>query len=421
MSERTPLKNPPSSSQKNQEKSKSLSPPGKSKILPPLTTSEVVPTIEEEPEIVDKEEKLKFLAFLKKHPEIIPLSRTNKPKWVNYFLKTQENYYNILTGTTSIEKSHRTNEELQFSNHYCDEKTLNPGDFVIVFPNPDHNKYKSSIDFTYNFPEITKILTKVLFTPIMTPVAKIKENILMRMFAKVFKELTDADNPGKKTKFIKRLLDKSDGKININNQNLYSDFKISQKNEKINIKGGFMEEKNGKWFRTGETAKDLCTLMRHLVILKVTKEMGFKTRMFLSNDGDEIYLVLHADEDNLRETAEEIEMDKEIDISMCNLTCLEPIDMNFRPLRLHSSLLTKWKKEDDVRIDIIILLEKINFQKISKECGDKFYVDSKKKPDIMDEPIIPMVTWKAYRFYLTKVAEKVSILFEFNLKTPFIF
>ena len=404
MSEKTPLKNSPSSPQNNLEKSK---------ISFPLATNAVVPTLEEEPEIIDKEEKLKFLAFLKKFPEIIPLSRTNKPKWVNYFLKTEENYYNILTGTSSIEKDHKKNEQLHFFNHYSDEKTLNPGDFVIVFPNPDHDKYRSSINFTYNFAETSRILTKILVAPMMTPIAKIKENILMRMFAKAFMELDDSDKIGKKTKFIHRLLDKTDGKININNPKLYSDLKISQKTEKINIKGCFMEEKSGKWFRTGETTRDLCTLMRHLIILKVSKEMGFKTRMFLSNDGDEIYLVLHADEDNVKETAQEIEIDKEIDISMCNLTCLEPIDLNFRPLRLHSSLKTKWckEKDDEVRIEILKLLDEINFQKISKEGGDKFYVDDKKKPDILDEPPISMVTWNAYKFYLTEVSEKVTILF----------
>lgn len=403
MSERTPLKNPPSSPQKNLDKSK-ISVPF------PLATSTIVPQIEEEVEIVDKEEKLKFLTFLKKFPEVIPISRTNKPKWINYFLKTQENYHNILTGISSIEKDHKTNEDLDFSNHYMDEKTLNPGDFVIVFPNPDHPRYRSSIDFTYNFAETSRILAKILFAPIMTPLAKMKLNILMRSFAKAFKGLNDADKIGKKTKFIQRLLQKSEGKISLNNPNLYSDLKISQKIDKINIKGGFMEERNGKWFRTGETAKDLCTLIRHLVVLKLTKEMGFKTRMFLSNDGDEIYLVLHADEDNVGEMAQDLEMDKEIDISMCNLTCLEPIDSFFRPLRLNSTLKEKWAKEDGLRIEILRLLDEIDYKKISKECSDKFYVDDTKKPDIFDEPPISMVTWKAYKFYLTKVAEKVTLL-----------
>jgi len=80
---------------------------------------------------------------------------------------------------------------------------------------------------------------------------------------------------------------------------------------------------------------DFCTLIRNLIVLKLTKLGGFKVRQFLSRNGKYIYIVLHASQENLKIQATLDEIDKEISLSQIDLFSLEPIDKKLRPLRIN--------------------------------------------------------------------------------------
>lgn len=55
--------------------------------------------------------------------------------------------------------------------------------------------------------------------------------------------------------------------------------------------------------RTGEPCYDFYTLLRNMILIKLSYEGGFKIRTFVSSNGKEIYAVFHLSEQNLRAAA----------------------------------------------------------------------------------------------------------------------
>jgi len=88
-------------------------------------------------------------------------------------------------------------------------------------------------------------------------------------------------------------------------------------------------------------------LIRNAIWIRLAK-VGFEMRHFLSKNGELIYTVLYADDDNLKITAEKDKLQKCLNFEFTDIFSLEPIDKNLRPLRLHEDLwLNIWEFDTD--------------------------------------------------------------------------
>ena len=78
-------------------------------------------------------------------------------------------------------------------------------------------------------------------------------------------------------------------------------------------------------------------------MIKLTRA-GFKLRSFMSHDGENIYTVIYAADENLSITAEKDKMNKRLNFEFSDLLSMEPVDSSLRPLRIHSSI---WMDDTD--------------------------------------------------------------------------
>ena len=320
---------------------------------------------------------------------------------------------------------------IEYTGTYHDEKEFVHGDYVMIFPNPDHPSYSSKLNFTFNFTEMNQLMNK-FFLP-NPHWDQNYSNCFNRAMAIAFKELKDAEKKGKKPHFIQRLNDKAGStKERPANDDLYDDLDISFFDEKINVGGGYLiqdnasvrqsafplkEKKKGPWVRSKEVVRDMCTLLRHVCMTKLAKEYGFKMRSFLSDDGTKIFLVLHAEQRNLHLVAEECQIDKELELAISDIMSLEPLDSSYRPLRLHGFITVKnylaknnmqTPENEQLRKQIIEQLERIKYEKIARRLNCKLFLKRSGEGDIINEVHVSVMTWKHYLRYLTDVAEKVE-------------
>lgn len=81
-------------------------------------------------------------------------------------------------------------------------------------------------------------------------------------------------------------------------------------------------------------AKDFLTLVRNVIITKLTMISKMHTRLFLSSTGKDILMVLKCDDNILKKQADLISMSKQMELGACDLLSLEPVDQLLRPFRL---------------------------------------------------------------------------------------
>ena len=374
-----------------------------------------------------------------KHPEN-PLSQTNQDV-DQYSLggkrdkdeirkKRAENLENVLLSYflgSNIEEQDFAGNVSNFDTHYFDEKDFVPGDYVIIFPNPDHEVYKRKLQYTFNFNETLQMLSKLFVTTISKDHSY--SNAFNKAFALAFKQLNDSDKIGRKPKYIARINKKSGDKKEAPNNELYDGMDIKFYDEKINVGGGYLTQvipekgksiskKNIPWVRSNESTKDLCTLIRNTIMVKLGKEYGFHMRSFLSDDGEKIYLVLHGELSNLYLMAERAGMDKEIEFAIADIMSLEPIDSSMRPLRLHSFIqndnyLSENKMENNkeiikLRDDIRKELKLLNYKRVAYLVQCPLYYKDSEYSKIRDEAHVNIKTWKIYLQYLQEVAGNID-------------
>ena len=70
---------------------------------------------------------------------------------------------------------------------------------------------------------------------------------------------------------------------------------------------------------------------------------GFGVTSFISQDGQHIYLNLYTIEENLKAIAQKHKLLKKLNFWFTYLFSLEPVDKNYRLLRLNNRL---WKPDD---------------------------------------------------------------------------
>ena len=79
------------------------------------------------------------------------------------------------------------------------------------------------------------------------------------------------------------------------------------KNRKKKRYGGgrlVRNEETGEWDDTGSVARDFSTLIRNVILVKLTRHLGLNARLLLSKSGKKIFIVIFADEADLKTEAE---------------------------------------------------------------------------------------------------------------------
>ena len=101
-------------------------------------------------------------------------------------------------------------------------------------------------------------------------------------------------------------------------------------------KGGRYIKKRGEhyteWQDTGNVCADLFGLIFAVLLHKLSRVLNYDTRSVLSRDGKHIFLLVHADENDLKASAEDQEYNMQMAIGISDLGSLEPCDEFYRPM-----------------------------------------------------------------------------------------
>lgn len=88
-----------------------------------------------------------------------------------------------------------------------------------------------------------------------------------------------------------------------------------------------------KWIDHGAEPRDLTTLVFNIFLHKINVGLSLESRTVMSVDGNHIYVVIRADDGDLKNIAEETNYTMQLAIGLTDLSSLEPCDQYYRPLR----------------------------------------------------------------------------------------
>lgn len=88
-----------------------------------------------------------------------------------------------------------------------------------------------------------------------------------------------------------------------------------------------------KWIDNGPYPKDLSTLVYNIFLYRINVGLSLESRTVMSVDGSHIYIVIRADELDLKRVAEESKYTMQLAIGLTDLTSLEPCDYLYKPFR----------------------------------------------------------------------------------------
>jgi hypothetical protein len=133
------------------------------------------------------------------------------------------------------------------------------------------------------------------------------------------------------------------------------------------------------------------SLIRNISLYKINSILGLKSLSLLSENGESIFVLIHADENQLKKEAERIEFPLQFEIGITDLISLEPCDRKWHPYRF-----VKEGKPHDINnleknlTDFMILLYQDDYDSIIKQQID-------------EQPPINEKEWRAYRSFLTYI------------------
>ncbi|CAD8122840.1 unnamed protein product [Paramecium sonneborni] len=137
--------------------------------------------------------------------------------------------------------------------------------------------------------------------------------------------------------------------------------------------GEYLRLIESQWHRTINETADLITFVRNILIIQLSRK-GFIIKSNLSQDGSKIYLQLYMSEQMLEIAAQNFQIYKKLSFSFSDLFSLEPVDKQYRPLRLNGRL---WKPDEYhtssyiqyLRPLIIEQIMQINFKRLARDVG----------------------------------------------------
>lgn len=238
-------------------------------------------------------------------------------------------------------------------------------EYVIVCPNPD-DQYEKAI----NFEKASKIFKKC-FKPEEAETqhqTRLNFQTEMKAFKTSFDRLPDYKLIGKQYSKGGRLVKQE--------SNLYEDH---------------MTE-----------AKDFITLIRNIILIKLSYNLRIHTKQLLSANGRNIYILLYIEEYELQQEAERIEYNLQLELGMTDLASLEPCDDLFRPF----SVLEK----SDLSLER--LAEEVSeFNKDVFGLGEKDPADGEFTEMYNPTGVTPEI-WESYRVYLEHLKKGIDSMKE---------
>ncbi|CAD8179383.1 unnamed protein product [Paramecium pentaurelia] len=187
--------------------------------------------------------------------------------------------------------------------------------------------------------------------------------------------------------------------------------------KKAYCQGEYLKTQGRVWYRTNNDTQDLLTLTRNILIIQFSRK-GYKVKPILSKDGSKIYLLLYIPEKSLEVAAENFGIQKKLSFCFTDLLSLEPVDNEFRPLRLSGRL---WRPDEYnlspylkyLRPLIIEQIQKINFKKLAREVGQSGLnteLFEYEKSEMHGDDVGPTdEEWTAFYKYLVHLNNNVQI------------
>lgn len=123
---------------------------------------------------------------------------------------------------------------------------------------------------------------------------------------------------------------------------------------------------SAKWIDHGSTPRDVTTLIFNIFLHKINVGLSLESRTMMSVSGSHIYIVVRADEGDLKKTAEASNYTMQLAIGLTDLTSLEPCDMYYRPYRKCENKPEEIERIEKSLVDYFAIVEG-NVQQLLKE------------------------------------------------------
>lgn len=153
-----------------------------------------------------------------------------------------------------------------------------------------------------------------------------------------------------------------------------------------------------KWIDHGPYPRDVSSLVYNIFIHRINIGLMLDSESIISLDGQKIYVVVLADEGDLRRTAEDSKYTMQMAIGLTDLTSLEPCDIFLRPLRKCDTQHEEIEKIEKELEEYYAVVEG-NVAELIKEEPMEYQPESGILGDITEEE------WRTYHEYLKIIQE----------------
>lgn len=399
----------------------------------------------------------------------------------------------LAKGYEEIEDCFLTKQELMdLRKNYSD---LSIGDFAIVFNNPDTMKDNKPIGLQDALKIYDNVLTVITDDPIMTreEISKqrqafiraflsleeyatkeeiykesIKKNVSQIQIeeekthknkklnaekaietqtfkTKLTKEIQEDQDAEEMKDLIKNAVETKENDLsyffNLNIDDL-SKFNKIKKNYAM---GGYMSQEpipdsdEFDWICKSKPPSDFLTLVRNVIMTKLSRNAFMHLRSFVTSNGQKIVLILKSDEEMIKREAETSFLDKQIELGACDLFSLEPVDAKGRPLRMKpylrkpqfppdleempdiekedretgvsvssraQTIFQKIMKMSDFQLQKLLVNKQMRVDPWLSKLASQLNIDLKKSEDFLeDDNSINRETWETYYLYLAYLEE----------------
>jgi hypothetical protein len=168
-----------------------------------------------------------------------------------------------------------------------------------------------------------------------------------------------------------------------------------------------------KWIDHGPKPRDLTTLVLNIFLHKINVGLSLESQTIMSLNGKYIYIVVRADEQDLKNIAEESHYTMQLAIGLTDLTSLEPCDMFYRPLRKCNTNIKEIEDLEDELKEYFAIVEG-NVKELLKDQPLELNQKAEVKGDVNDRQ------WTTYYEYLKIIKEGYEDFKKFTFKRPHI-
>ena len=187
--------------------------------------------------------------------------------------------------------------------------------YCYAFKNPDAQKKEAEMDIDDAFEQIDSF-----FKPMPMP-NDIQRSRMHTAHQEVLREILEEmkDEDDKIKKFKGGRFEKIEPE--------------EDKEEKIDKKKPDEKSLDPQWIDHGPAPRDLTTLIFNIFLHKINMGLSLESRTIMSANGNHIFVVIRADEGDLKQTAEKTNYTMQLALGLTDLSSLEPCDPFLKPFR----------------------------------------------------------------------------------------